>query len=120
MLIIIIGLGFAIYKVIAKNDGNDLKQKTLSEIEYIEQNLVSLFNLLNNISYENYTLISKPISKDKSSENSDSSNSSGSGKSNSTQESGGGSSGGSESSENNITQEENNEEYELKETRNIN
>lgn len=116
ILLIIISLGFTIYKVIAKGDNNDLKAKTVSEIEYVEQNLVSLFNLLNNINYENYTIIAKVIDENESTQSSDSNNSSGgSNKSNNEQESGKSSSNGnSESSDNKATQGEKNEEYELK------
>lgn len=115
ILLIIVGLGFSMYKVNAKDNSKDLKQKTFSEVKYVEKNLVSLFNLLNNISYENYTIVSKPISKEQSNQNSNNNNLSDSGGSNSTQQSGGNSLGGSESSKNNNTQQENNKEYYLEE-----
>ena len=45
------------YKVSGKNNTNeDVKDKTLSEIEYLENELVNLFNEVNNIKFENYTM----------------------------------------------------------------
>ena len=50
LILIILIFGFSMYKVSGKNNTNeDVKDKTLSEIEYLENELVNLFNEVNNI-----------------------------------------------------------------------
>ena len=58
LILIILIFGFSMYKVSGKNNTNeDVKDKTLAEIEYLENELVNLFNEVNNIKFENYTAI---------------------------------------------------------------
>lgn len=67
--IIIIGAG--IYYVVAKNENksnqNEIKQKVLSEINYMEQKIVLLFNKMNQIEYENYKISTESIESSESS-----------------------------------------------------
>ena len=67
-LIIVIGIiiiGSGIYYVVANNqnrdDQNEMKEKVLSEIKYVEQKLVVLFNKMNQIEYENYKISTESI-----------------------------------------------------------
>lgn len=124
ILIIIISI-FALYKVYGKDqkDG-DIRQKTLTEVKQIESTFLSLFNELNNIKFENYTITTNEIKKEASSkENSQSqgsseggSSSSSGGSEDSSQSKGAGNtSGKSESSENDKSSKEN-KKYNLKET----
>ena len=124
ILIIIISI-FALYKVYGKDQKNgDIRQKTLTEVKQIESTFLSLFNELNNIKFENYTITTNEIKKEASSkENSQSqgsseggSSSSSGGSEDSSQSKGAGNtSGKSESSENDKSSKEN-KEYNLKET----
>ena len=54
--IIIVVLFYAIYVNASKNNQIDQKQKTLTEIEWIESKIINLCNTMNNISFENYKL----------------------------------------------------------------
>ena len=91
MLILIIFItGFCIYKVSAKNNSEDINEKTLAEIKYLENEFQNLFNEINNIKFENYTISATNIEED--SEQSESSGT------DSSQDSGGKSSEGSEKS----------------------
>ena len=48
---------FVYYKVSSKNDTEkEIKNKTLSELRMIENNFLELFNLLNNITFDNYKI----------------------------------------------------------------
>lgn len=124
ILIIIISI-FALYKVYGKDQKNgDIRQKTLTEVKQIESTFLSLFNELNNIKFENYTITTNEIKKEASSkENSQSqgsseggSSSSSGGSEDSSQSKGAGNtSGKSESSENDKSSKEN-KKYNLKET----
>ena len=73
LFLIIIILSFTIYTNASKNNENDIREKSLSEIKYVESKLINLFNSLNNIEFENYKISSQEINSQK---NSDSSNSS--------------------------------------------
>ena len=103
LVLIILLFGFFIYKVFGKNGGDeDVKTKSLAEIKFLEGKFLDLFNQLNNISFENYTISSTPIKQDKSQkQQSSGESSSGQSKSNGSSESseeGSGESGGSEGS----------------------
>ena len=66
LILIILIFGFSMYKVSGKNNTNeDVKDKTLSEIEYLENELVNLFNEVNNIKFENYTISATEINENK-------------------------------------------------------
>ncbi len=124
VLIIIISI-FTLYKVYGKDQKNgDIKQKTLTEVKQIESTFLSLFNELNNIKFENYTITTKEIKKEASSkENNQSGGSSGGGSSSSSESSedssqskgAGNTSEKSESPENDKSSKDN-KEYNLKET----
>ena len=48
---------FCMYTVVAKNETDDtVKEKTLAGVKHLENELVNLFNEINNIKYENYTI----------------------------------------------------------------
>ena len=110
MLILIIFIaGFCIYKVSAKNNSEeDINEKTLAEIKYLENEFQNLFNEINNIKFENYTISATNIEED--SEQSESSGT------DSSQDNGGKTSEGSEKSSSETEQEEQttNKQYELK------
>lgn len=92
LIFLTILFGFFIYKVFAKQDKkqNDSIESCASEISYFEDKFVSLFNQLNNISFDNYKIsaskieetnnISDSSNNSSSSNNNSSSNSSGSSK----------------------------------------
>ena len=81
IILIIVGLlviGFGIYYTVAKSKNQDkeegnLETKVLSEIDYIEEKFVNLFNKMNNIEYENYKITVKNIEKSESKEQGDTS-----------------------------------------------
>lgn len=56
LVIIILILSFTLYTNATKQNDNDVKEKTLLEVKYIENKLVSMFNNLNNIEFDNYKL----------------------------------------------------------------
>ena len=124
ILIIIIAI-FALYKVYGKDQKNgDIKQKALTEVKQVESTFLSLFNELNNIKFENYTITTNEIKKEASSkEDNQSGGSSGGGSSSSLGGSGdssqskgaGNTSEKSESSDSEKTSKDN-KEYNLKET----
>ena len=124
ILIIIISI-FALYKVYGKEQKNgDIRQKTLTEVKQIESTFLSLFNELNNIKFENYTITTNEIKKEASSkQNNEAQGSSGGGSSSSSggsedagqSKQAGNSSEKSESSGNDKSSKDN-KEYNLKET----
>ena len=70
MLILIIFIaGFCIYKVSAKNNSEDINEKTLAEIKYLENEFQNLFNEINNIKFENYTISATNIEEDSNNRN---------------------------------------------------
>ena len=57
LILIIFICGFCIYKVSAQNNSEgEIKEKTLEEINYLENKFMDLFNEVNNIKFENYTI----------------------------------------------------------------
>lgn len=44
-----------------KDENKELKEKVIQEIEYFDSKIITMLNELNNISFENYTLVSKEI-----------------------------------------------------------
>lgn len=82
-------VGYFIYGNIkeSKASSNDmLKEKCISEIEYLGDNIIYVMNELNNISYTNYKIVSEEI-EDSSSNEESSSSGSGSNQGNSGEES---------------------------------
>ena len=95
VIVIVAILSLTIYTNASKNNGENQKEKTYSEIKFIETKLANLFNTMNNIETRNYSVVTSELSKattEKSGGGSNSSNS-GSGGDESSSE-GGGSSGG--------------------------
>lgn len=74
IILIIIGvfiIGFGIYYTVAKSkdkntEEQDLNAKVSTELEYIEEKFVNLFNKMNNIEYENYKITVKDVEKSES------------------------------------------------------
>ncbi len=57
LILIIFICGFCIYKVSAKNNSEEeIKEKILEKINYLENKFIDLFNAVNNIKFENYTI----------------------------------------------------------------
>lgn len=128
ILILILSIsGFSIYKTANKSQSKeDEKRKALSEIKYLENKFVDLFNQMNNITFENYKISSTNIEGKKSEQETQSSGGSkaqSQGSSGSGQESGqsgnSGSSGGGSSQgtgQDSSADSEQNQEYELQST----
>lgn len=123
LILVIIILSFFLYNSISNENKDDSKEKALSEIEYLENKLELLFNKLNNIENNNYSLSVKKIEESSSSQsgsessNGNSGESSGSSEeqsnsSNSEEESGNSSNFSSDSKGN----DGNNEEYNLEQS----
>ena len=76
--------GYFVYANVKTNESNDgqmLKEKGISEVEYLGSTITSIMNGINNITYSNYRIISEEIKTDDKSSNSESG--SGNGESNS-------------------------------------
>lgn len=112
LLVIIIVLSLTIYTSATKNDGQDQKEKTFSEIKYLESKFIDIFNSMNNIESKNYSISTTELSKESTQKSStESSSDSGSGG-----ESGGSSSSQSQSSESSGSEQdsEDKKKFELK------
>ena len=71
LIIIASVFGASFIKFKSKNNKwNDDKEKTVSEVRYLETKLTSLLNAINNIKYENYKVMSSKIDETESSSNS--------------------------------------------------
>ncbi len=117
LIIIVLLFGFFIYNVSGKNDlSEEQKSKCISEIQYLESEFKNMFNQLNNIKSESYTITTSKIKKEESS-SSESSQSSGGEESGTMSAKSEGSEDKSNSSENSSSQDsENNKQYKLEET----
>lgn len=93
LIVIVVVLSLTIYTNASKDNGETQKEKTFSEIKYMETTIANLFNSMNHIESSNYSVVTSELSKE-STEKSESSNSS------STSESGGNSSSGENNSSN--------------------
>lgn len=93
LIVIVVVLSLTIYTNASKDDGETQKEKTFSEIKYMETTIANLFNSMNHIESNSYSVVTSELSKE-STEKSESSNSS------STSESGGNSSSGGNNSSN--------------------
>lgn len=123
LIIVIIVLSVFLYFNISRGNNQNSKEKSLSEVEYVETKLVTLFNELNNIESRNYTVSVKEIESPSKEENSESSSSSSS-KEGTEQQSQGQEQSQSQSTENNSSggnnqgeqEEKTEQEFEMKET----
>ena len=68
LILVIIISSFFIYDSLSNENEDDGKEKALSEIEYLENKLELLFNKLNNIENNNYSLSVKKIEESSSSQ----------------------------------------------------
>lgn len=93
LIVIVVVLSLTIYTNASKDNGETQKEKTFSEIKYMETTIANLFNSMNHIESSNYSIVTSELSEE-STEKSESSNSS------STSESGGNSSSGGNNSSN--------------------
>ena len=126
LILVIIILSFFLYNSISNQNKDDSKGKALSEIEYLENKLELLFNKLNNIENNNYSLSVKKIEESSSSQSGSENNNGNSGESSgsSEEESNNGSGSSSEeqlgntsnSSSDSKGNEGNNEEYNLEQS----
>lgn len=124
VILLIILIGFFMYKVSGKNEKNeDIKSKTSSEIKYIESKFLNLFNQMNNINFDKYKISVSEIkqSNQKQSSNSSGSSSQGSGseESSDSEDEESGSSGNQSNTSSNQNPEnssEKNQKYKLEET----
>lgn len=67
LILIIFICGFCIYKVSAKNDSEEkIQEKSFEEIKYLENQITNLFNEINNIKFENYTISATNIEETES------------------------------------------------------
>lgn len=64
LIIIIIVLSLTIYASANKKNDNEQREKSLSEIRYVESTLVNLLNTMNNIEIRNYDVSISQISKE--------------------------------------------------------
>lgn len=63
LIILSIG-GYFIYSKAKTNEGSEidtLRQKAISELQYLSSNIILMMNEINNISYENYKIINEEI-----------------------------------------------------------
>ena len=56
LILIIVALSFTVYATVSKDTGKIEKEKRISEFEYLESELVDIFNELNNIQMSNYNV----------------------------------------------------------------
>lgn len=122
ILVVAVAIGFLIYKVQGKNNSSsaDIKDKTLSEVKNLEETFINIFNELNNVKFEEYTIYtSKEKQQEANSENGDKTSDSSSSQSSSDndgagEETTGGSSKGEEKNGNSSNSKEN-KKYNLEE-----
>lgn len=127
LIAIVLVLSLTIYTNANKDNEKDQKEKTFSQIKYMEGKIANLLNSMNNIEARNYSVVTSEMSKatteKSSSENNSSSggsqeggkkSSSGGSSSSGGQESSGGDS--SESATSSNDEEKNNKKFELKST----
>lgn len=103
LIVILLVLSLTIYTNASKDNSQNQKEKTFSQIKYMEGKLASLLNTMNNIEARNYSVVTSELSKETTkksgSDNSSSKSSSGGGSSSGGESSGGDSSGGQSSSD---------------------
>ncbi len=89
LLAIVAVLSFTIFTNASKNNGKTQKDKTFSEIKFVETKIANLLNTMNHIESRNYGIVTSELSKETTQKSS--------GGSSSQSQSGGGSSGGESS-----------------------
>ncbi len=94
VIVILLILSLTIYTNASKNDESDQKNKTFSQIKYMEGKIANLLNTMNNIEARNYSVVTSEMSK-ATTQKSNSENSSSSGSSQGGQGGGKSSSGSS-------------------------
>ena len=103
---IVLAIAFVTYQVMSANEGEEkqIKEKVQTEMKYIESRMLSLFNHMNNIQFENYKIsiseVNPSSSGGGSEKSSEASSKSGEGGMGEETKSGSESSGGSEGSSN--------------------
>ncbi len=109
LVIIILVLAYVIYSNATKIGEDNQKEKTISEIRYLDTKFVDLFNSMNNIQTRNYKIYTAKIEESRSEESTNTS-------SNNSDSSGGGSSSGGDSgqSSGNSNSSQNSERSEMK------
>lgn len=70
LILIIVALSYTVYATVKKDNGKTEKEKRISEIDYLENELTDIFNKLNNIEIKNYNVSVNNISKQAKNENS--------------------------------------------------
>lgn len=63
LIIIVIVLSLTIYTNASKNNENELKDKTFSQIKYLEGKIANLLNSMNNIEVRNYSVVTSEMTK---------------------------------------------------------
>ena len=85
LIVILLVLSLTIYTNASKDNSQNQKEKTFSQIKYMEGKLASLLNMMNNIEARNYSVVTSELSKETTnksgSDNSSSKSSSGEGSS---------------------------------------
>lgn len=101
LIVIVIVLSLTIYTNASKDERKELKEKTFSQIKYMEGKIANLLNSMNNIEVRNYSVVTSEMSKatTEKSKSENESGSSGGQQSGGKNSSGGSSSGGEKSSE---------------------
>jgi hypothetical protein len=110
---------FTLYNVYGKEKkSDDIEEKTLAEVRYLEDTFIDLFNGLNNIKFENYTITASEIKNENSSTENNTEETTSSSKSSGETESKKGESGSSQQSGNsqNTESSKDNKEYYVEET----
>lgn len=111
LIVIVVVLSLTIYTNASKDNGENQKGKTFSEIKFVETKLSNLLNTMNNIEARNYNVVTSELSKE-TTEKSDSGSTSS--KSSSGGESSSGESGKQGSSDTSSQDEEDKKKFELK------
>lgn len=97
LIVILLVLSLTIYTNASKDNSQNQKEKTFSQIKYIEGKLASLLNTMNNIEARNYSVVTSELSKETTKKSGSENSSSKSGSGGESSSSGGSSSGGESS-----------------------
>ncbi len=76
LIVVVAVLSILLYENISKGNEQDQKEKSFSEIEFLEEKLIGLFNTMNNIQTRNYTISIEKITKQAKNQKEESSSSS--------------------------------------------
>lgn len=124
VIIILIILSLTIYTNASKNDEKNQKEKTFSQIKYMEGKIANLFNSMNHIEARNYSVVTSEMSEATTQKSNSEDSSSGAESKGGGQSSGGASSGSSQGQQNtgdtsqdaNSEEKQNKKKFELKAT----